>query len=112
MTALENVTQDEFNHLKVGRHELFVDVMKALLSKGIYGFSHSFYQYDLRYDPTTRRVSLYKARIGRATDGEMKDLNLIRSPSEPEEEILTVAYRYIELYRATKQYKPAKKHRR
>ena len=112
MNALEDVTQDEFNHLKDSRHQMLIDLMRVLVGRRIYGFSRSFYQYDLRYNPSTRMVSLYKAKIGRAIDKETKDLSLIKYPSEPEQEILIVAYSYIEMYRATKQYKPAKKHRR
>lgn len=112
MTALENVTRDEFNHLEGSRHEMFMELTRVFIDRRIYGFTRSLDLYDLRYNPVTKRVSLYKAIKGKAADQKTNDLTWIRSPDKPEQEILTVASRYIELYRATRQHKLAKKHGR
>jgi len=110
MNALENVAKGESDYLKDRRHTLFIDVRRTLVREHMSEFIISLPLYDLRYDSSKRAVYLFKTNARNAADQETKDLDLVKLPDQPEQQILMVAYQYILKYRDSQQYKPIKQH--
>ena len=102
MNQLENVTRDEFGHLTENRMRIFNEIRSISP-----GFGRAIFQYDLRYDPETKKVALFKARRSdtvAAAVPKTTDLIPVDSPDAVEQKILEVAQQYLEQFRTARTY--------